>query len=220
MMKEPNMGPTTEEERRIRSYLQGQGAKLTPPALIEKIQTAMEEVRTAAASVPASRFSERPTAGEWSANEVMAHVVTTGARICDSIAKILEGAAVAPSAVPVSGAESGAPASSVAPAMSRAPAGTGAATGPVAPAGSVAAIVDEIAPGAPERSADEWWARLVRDRTALFERVRRADPVAHLDRTIEHPMFGPLNWRETLLFLRLHDLDHAGQLKKIATALA
>lgn len=33
-------------------------------------------------------------------------------------------------------------------------------------------------------------------------------------------MFGPLTWRETLLFTRLHDLDHAGQLQKIAAALA
>jgi hypothetical protein len=33
-------------------------------------------------------------------------------------------------------------------------------------------------------------------------------------------MFGPLNWRETLLFMRLHDLDHAAQLDKIATAFA
>jgi hypothetical protein len=31
-------------------------------------------------------------------------------------------------------------------------------------------------------------------------------------------MFGPLTWRETLLFTRLHDLDHADQLQKIATA--
>lgn len=41
-----------------------------------------------------------------------------------------------------------------------------------------------------------------------------------LDQTIDHGMFGSLNWRETLLFLRLHDLDHAGQLGKIAGALA
>jgi len=33
-------------------------------------------------------------------------------------------------------------------------------------------------------------------------------------------MFGTLNWRETLLFLRLHDLDHARQLEKNAAALA
>jgi hypothetical protein len=40
------------------------------------------------------------------------------------------------------------------------------------------------------------------------------------DQRIEHPMFGPLTWRETLLFTRLHDLDHAGQLQKIAAAFA
>ena len=72
---------------------------------------------------------------------------------------------------------------------------------------------------APQRTAAEWWDLLARDRASLFERVLRADPQAHLDRVIEHGMFGPLNWRETLLFLRLHDLDHAGQLRKIAAAL-
>ena len=48
----------------------------------------------------------------------------------------------------------------------------------------------------------------------------RADPAARLEDTVEHPFFGPLNWRETLLFIRLHDLDHAGQLQKVAGALA
>ncbi len=47
-----------------------------------------------------------------------------------------------------------------------------------------------------------------------------ADPQNRLDAMIHHGMFGPLNWRETLLFLRLHDLDHAGRLRKIAAALA
>ena len=65
----------------------------------------------------------------------------------------------------------------------------------------------------------EWCAVLERDRSALFERVQRADPAAQLGEGIEHGMFGPLNWRETLLFLRVHDLDHAGQLQKLATAL-
>jgi hypothetical protein len=48
--------------------------------------------------------------------------------------------------------------------------------------------------------------------------VRRADPTARLAATIPHPFFGGLNWRETLLFMRLHDLDHAGQLAKVAGA--
>jgi hypothetical protein len=52
----------------------------------------------------------------------------------------------------------------------------------------------------------------------LFEKVRRADAAVRLDATIPHPFFGPLNWRETMLFIRIHDLDHAGQLAKVAGA--
>ena len=60
---------------------------------------------------------------------------------------------------------------------------------------------------------------LAEQREALFARVLAADPAAAPEARIEHPMFGPLSWRETLLFTRLHDLDHAGQLQKIAAAL-
>jgi hypothetical protein len=42
--------------------------------------------------------------------------------------------------------------------------------------------------------------------------------MARLEATIPHPFFGALNWRETLLFMRLHDLDHAGQLTKVGAA--
>ncbi len=73
---------------------------------------------------------------------------------------------------------------------------------------------------APLRSAEAWYQALSEQRRALFAAVRAADPAAAPDQRIEHPMFGPLSWRETLLFTRLHDLDHAGQLQKIATALA
>jgi hypothetical protein len=72
---------------------------------------------------------------------------------------------------------------------------------------------------APVRTAEAWLDLLERQRAPLFARVLAAAPSAHLDRTIEHPFFGPLNWRETLLFTRLHDLDHAGQLRKNAEAL-
>jgi hypothetical protein len=75
-------------------------------------------------------------------------------------------------------------------------------------------------PGTERRPAEEWWQRLTADREALFARVLAADPGRHLEAAIEHPFFGPLTWRETLLFVRLHDLDHAGQLRKIAAAFA
>lgn len=74
--------------------------------------------------------------------------------------------------------------------------------------------------GAPLRTAQEWWEILQEDRARLFARALVTEPTAALDRTVEHPMFGPLDWRAALLFNRLHDLDHAGQLRKIAEALA
>lgn len=168
----------TDEELRIRGYLQAQGAKLSPAAIIDKVRAAMAQLRAAAEAVPAARFAECPAAGEWSANDVMAHVVAAGAHFGGGIVSVLDRTPPPPR---------------------------------IEPAG---------AGGAPVRPAGQWGDLLTRDREALFARVLRADPGAHLDRPIDHGMFGTLNWRETLLFLRLHDLDHAGQLQKIAAALA
>ena len=166
----------TDEQQRIRGYLQAQGAKLAPDEIIEKVRAAMTDLARAARAVPAPRFDERPAPEEWSGNEVMAHVVDAGRHFGDQVIAILDGR---PQAVP-SGERA-----------------------------------------APERhTAGEWMAILQRDRDVLFERALRADPQAALDATIEHGMFGPLNWREILLFTRLHDLDHAGQLQKIVTAFA
>lgn len=164
-------------DARVREYLQGQGAKLDPPAIVDKVRAAMADLRTAAAKVPPARFAERPAPEEWSGNEVLAHVIDAGRYFGGAIVAVLDGA-------PVPGA------------------------------------TRERAPVTDVRSAEVWLTALGRDREALFARVARAEPSARLDVTIEHFMFGPLNWRETLLFMRLHDLDHAGQLEKIATALS
>ena len=172
------MGPTTDEERRIRGYLTAQGSKLSPAEIVDKVRAAMGELRAAAASVPAGRFAERPGPDEWSANEVMAHVVQAGRHFGDRILAILDGRPEPPRA-------------------------------------------DDDAAPAPSRTAEEWCALLERDRADLFARALAADAGrAPLDRTIAHPMFGPLDWRQTLLFTRLHDLDHAGQLRAIAGALS
>jgi hypothetical protein len=167
----------TDEELRIRGYLEAQGAKLAPAATIEKVRAAMTDLRAAAVKVSPARFSERPEPEEWSANEVLAHVVAAGAHFGDAIVSALDNRPQPPR------------------------------------------IGERGIEGAPARTAAEWCDLLARDREALFTRVLRADPTARLDRSIEHGMFGTLNWRETLLFLRLHDLDHAGQLGKIAAAL-
>jgi uncharacterized damage-inducible protein DinB len=166
---------TSEEALRIRGYLTAQGAKLSPEQLIGRVQEAMAKLREAAVGVPPTRFTDPPAPGEWSANEVMAHVVEADRRFGGAIAKILDG-------LPP-GEPRDAPARDTRP-----------------------------------RPLDEWWSMLERDRAVLFEKVRGADPTARLGVTIPHPFFGPLNWRETLLFIRIHDLDHAGQLAKVAGA--
>jgi uncharacterized damage-inducible protein DinB len=167
----------TDEQKRIRGYLVAQGARLAPADIVSKVQAAMNDLRAAAETVPPARFDDRPAPEEWSANEVLAHVVDAGRHFGDAIVRILDGQ-------PGGGAR------------------------------------DRLERGVPRRSCAEWWAILEADRTALFARVQAAEPQARLDATVDHMFFGPLNWREALLFMRLHDLDHAGQLQKIATAMA
>jgi uncharacterized damage-inducible protein DinB len=166
---------TSEETLRVRGYLTAQGAKLSPEQIIGKVQEAMGQLRAAAASVPPARFTQAPAPGEWSANEVMAHVVEAGRHFGGAIVRVLDGQ----------------------------------------PPGQPR---DAAARDTRPRPLAEWWALLERDREALFARVRSAHPMARLEATIPHPFFGALNWRETLLFMRLHDLDHAGQLAKVAAA--
>jgi DinB family protein len=168
----------TDEQKRIRSYLQAQGAKQTPAEMIVKVEAAMDDLAKAARAVPGARFAERPEPEEWSANEVLAHVVAADGYFGGGIIAILEGRAT--------------------------------------PAPRQGRGIEN----APRRTADDWVQILCAQRATLFDRVRAADAGARLDVMIEHPFFGPLNWRETLLFTRLHDLDHTGQLAKIAAAFA
>src|SRR5919199_24475 len=81
----------TDEQQRIRSYLQAQGAKQTPAEIIAKVEAAMADLAKAARAVPAARFAERPEPEEWSANEVLAHVLTADRYFGGGIVAILEG---------------------------------------------------------------------------------------------------------------------------------
>ena len=168
----------TDEQKRIRSYLQAQGAKLAPAEIVDKVRGATADLAKAARAVPAARFAERPEPEEWSANEVLAHVVAADTYFGGGIIAILEGRSA-----PARGGGRG-------------------------------------MENAPVRTADAWLEILDRQRQTLFDRVHAADPETRLDVTIDHPFFGPLNWRETLLFTRVHDLDHAQQLGKIVAAFA
>ena len=56
-------------------------------------------------------------------------------------------------------------------------------------------------------------------REQISSLVLHADPQAHLDIVWGHTEFGLMNWREWLLFARVHILDHARQMQAIAAAL-
>ena len=78
-------------------------------------------------------------------------------------------------------------------------------------------VADQLgAEGSGIRAGAEWWQSLLAGREALLTRVRAATGDEHLDITWEHPFFGQLNWREWVLFTRIHDIDHARQLQSLA----
>lgn len=66
------------------------------------------------------------------------------------------------------------------------------------------------------RNAADYWQAFESRRGQLYEHVLSAKGDEHLDVKITHPTFGDFSWREWLLFMRIHDLDHMRQLQSIA----
>ena len=59
-----------------------------------------------------------------------------------------------------------------------------------------------------------------RYRERLIAVVLQADPQAHLHIVWGHREFGKMNWREWLLFARVHTLDHTHQMQAIAAVVS
>lgn len=83
-----------------------------------------------------------------------------------------------------------------------------------------APIKDEVGAASEGATREAMLAELELSREQLFAVVLEADPLVHLDITWGHGEFGRMNWREWLLFARVHALDHTRQMQAIATALA
>ena len=81
--------------------------------------------------------------------------------------------------------------------------------------------VDDALEQAPsDATREQLLADIERYRERLIAVALQADPQAHLDIVWGHNEFGKMNWREWLLFARVHTLDHAGQIQAIAAALS
>ena len=170
------MAELSEEQLRIRGYLQGQAAKLSVHDLIVKVRADSAQLREAALAAEEGDWMAAPAAGEWSANDVLGHVVST----CNDIYAGILGAL-----------EAGVRARALPDALRHEQAG---------------------------KRPSAWWDELSVAREALFARLETAAGDEHLDAVWAHPFFGDLNWREWLLFLRIHDLDHAGQIVAIVAS--
>jgi len=65
-------------------------------------------------------------------------------------------------------------------------------------------------------TSEDYWRTFETLRESFYTRVLQARGDEHLDVTIPHPTFGPLNWREWMLFMRVHDLDHMRRIEALA----
>ncbi len=83
-------GPTEGESASVRGYLIAQAAKLSPAELAAKLRADAAPLREIAAAVPASRFHERPAEGEWSAAEVLTHVLEMNEHGQAAVTRILD----------------------------------------------------------------------------------------------------------------------------------
>ena len=81
-------------------------------------------------------------------------------------------------------------------------------------------IADRITAAPPEATRAGLIADLEALREHLMAAALKAEPNAHIDIIWGHPEFGRMQWREWLLFARVHTLDHARQLQAIATLVA
>ncbi len=169
------MAQRSEEDERVRSYLVTQTAKLSLPDLVAKVRKDTAPLQEVAAAVPAARFNDRPAAEDWSAAEVLTHILEMNDRGAAAI--------------------------------------TGALDDGELPKTIRDVISGQVRPEA--GSAETFWAAYLAPREKLLARVLEATGDENLHLKITHSQFGEMNWREWLLFMRVHDLDHMRQLQAI-----
>ncbi len=173
-MSDEKKEPRAEEIARVRGYLASQAMKRTPAQLVETLREAHRQFLAAASTVPDTLFRVAPGDGEWSAADVLGHMLIIAAIDETAIPAAIERGEQPPD------------------------------------------IVDLISPAPADMTREQMLAELERLRERLIASVLKADPAAHLDILWSHNEFGAMNWREWLLFARVHTLDHTRQMQAIA----
>src|SRR5689334_7851834 len=78
-MSEEKRETRAEEVARVRSYLASQAMKRTPAQLVEALREAHRQFLAAEAAVPDALFRVAPGSEEWSAADVMGHMLIIAA---------------------------------------------------------------------------------------------------------------------------------------------
>lgn len=81
-------------------------------------------------------------------------------------------------------------------------------------------VEDQLEQAPTNATREQLLTDIAAHRDRLIAVVLQADPQAHLDIVWGHNEFGNMNWREWLLFARVHTLDHARQIQAISAVLA
>ena len=177
-MTEEKKETRAAEIARVRGYLASQAMKRTPAQLVETLREAHQQFLAATAVVSDELFRAAPEDREWSAADVMGHMLIISAIDERAIPGVIERGEQPPD------------------------------------------IIDLISPAPADVTREQMLVELERLREHLIASVLKADPSAHLDIVWGHNEFGLMNWREWLLFARVHTLDHARQIQSIAHTLA
>ena len=176
-MSEEKKETRAEEVARVRSYLASQAMKRTPEQLVETLREAHRQFLAAAAAVADPLFRVAPANGEWSAADVLGHMLIIAAIDERAIPAVIERGEQPPD------------------------------------------VIDLVSPAPADLTREQMLKELERLRERLNASVVKADPSAHLDILWNHNEFGAMNWREWLLFARVHTLDHTRQMQSIAQTL-
>ncbi len=81
-------------------------------------------------------------------------------------------------------------------------------------------IEDQLEHTPTNATREQLLADIAAHRERLIAVVLQADPQARLGIVWGHNEFGTMNWREWLLFARVHTLDHTRQIQTISVVLA
>src|SRR5690348_6026128 len=90
-MSEEKRETRAAEVARVRSYLASQAMKRTPAQLVEALREAHQQFLAAVATVPDPLFRVAPGNEEWSAADVMGHMLIIAAIDESAIPGVIEG---------------------------------------------------------------------------------------------------------------------------------